>query len=1643
MSRIQYVRRIRLLVLFAVVTFPFGGSVADADDPLDGPAPAQIPAKASRQVEVPAQAPQANQAKKEVVPKAADPKAADPKAADPKPDLEPAQPERKPESGEVKKAGAGQPAAKGVAVPAWLKKFVKNLVPAAGPNRPAMIPKNIGNTIVDDSSAKKDRFDSRAPQNTAQQKILRQAIRLIEAHEWEEALKYLQHLLKQDEDSLIRKANGRWGSIRAEANRLLNTLPAEYVDAYRLQNGGTAKQLLRDAQATGDLSKFTEVAGKFLQTDAGHEAANHLGTIHFDRGEFGMAARWFEQLLRVDAPVTKSPKWQMKAVIAFRQSGHAESGERLAERLASVGNRGVDFGGETVDPTKWLDEFAKISQVQPLALKDWPMFFGTPGRSGRISGGEPLLLKRWQIPLTQRPAIQNTITTLIDDLDDLNRSALPAFFPLMIDGKIIFRTLRGVQVVDAQTGSPLWETAEGVSAERILYRDSQKYVNGQLEWTNGTAAGIQYAGMSADTHPLAGLLFRDGLYGVLGSDGRQLFAIEDHAILSQYQPGYTSRVDPSRNDQYRRSWATNKLASYDLNTGSPRWVIGGKAMNEIFDLPLAGHFFFGTPVADGGDLFVTAERDNEIRLVALDPNNGHSRWSQLIAYSDAKIESDFGRRWWTSQIAVDNGVVVCPTTVGWLVAVDRTNRSVLWAHRYSRKPDQVVTRSARNNGGTQVRATKLNERWTPSAPVIIGNRVVYAAPESDALVCLDLFDGTRLWKKPKGTNLYLAGVVDDRVIVVGSQAVTCLSLENGTTTWSAEIPPSAGRPSGHSVIADRRLHVPLRSGQLWTFDIEDGSVITKSSVPNGAPALGNLAMYQGMVLSLSPSGLTSFEQREAIEATIRQRKQKDPRDSWATLREAEIHVVKQRHVEALGLLRQMSPEQLDDAQKPRFHQAMLASLTAVVRSDFKAGDRELQDLGRMVVSPSEKLRLDRLQADRLVARKEYQQAFEFFASLAEQDERQFVTRQSDPLVSVRFQNWLAGKLRDLWTQLPAADRPSIDAWIKTAAAESLKQSADRQRRFVTLFQFHPATIEVERRLIETLVQNGDVADAQSRLLRLAGSRDRTVAASALEWLARLTRQSGLPDDAGQLYRQLAVQFADVPIAGDKTAASLVDELLRDGTIGAGEVRPRQSWKDKDLKVVRIGKTSYSSSRRVESTLIADSRRPFYKDHIFYRMQQNRYSQQNQWLGIFNSSDGTLYWSVALRSKNGTYTSASLLPAEHLLFAVNGHFIHCLSVGEKKELWSHKLEMPTSGSTSRYRHTGYGYPSQGQTVHAHNLVTSSNLLVRDRLAVRAAKLGVIANTNYVCSRGRRDCTVLDATTGRLRWTRNRLPRGAQVFGTDDIIYLMAESGGQATALRASDGRTLPVPNLTTLLAQCVYATGNDLVLVQPPAKSPILGLGRGDLTIQRFNPQHNTSVWKISLPGSSLLSMLGKDTLCVQQPAGQLQLIDLNTGQIQNLDAGSKPLPKAKSIHAVQDPLNVYIFLNQAAASNPSATNPWLNIDGTVVAFNRVSGNQIWQQQVAKQKLPLENFAHLPVVLFANRTNHVESGLRYQKTAIVAIEKQTGRKLIETTMATRPYDKINGLDLNLAENYVELRSTYEYTRLFATPRKPAEKPAAKK
>src|SRR5262249_10282006 len=139
--------------------------------------------------------------------------------------------------------------------------------------------------------------------------------------DWKLPVELIQRLFEETDDSITRQAGGKWDSIRREAQRFLGTMPGDVASRYRVQFEGTARQRLQEGIQTGNPDVIAEVATRYFDTEAGFEAANRLGSLHFDRGEFGMASRWFQELRAARAPLTQAPAWKLKAAVAAQRGG--------------------------------------------------------------------------------------------------------------------------------------------------------------------------------------------------------------------------------------------------------------------------------------------------------------------------------------------------------------------------------------------------------------------------------------------------------------------------------------------------------------------------------------------------------------------------------------------------------------------------------------------------------------------------------------------------------------------------------------------------------------------------------------------------------------------------------------------------------------------------------------------------------------------------------------------------------------------------------------------------------------------------------------------------------------------------------------------------------------------------------------------------------------------------------------------------------------------------------------------------------------------------------------------------------------------------------------------------------------------------
>jgi outer membrane protein assembly factor BamB len=1558
---------------------------------------------------------------------------AQPDAAD-KPDKPNKQ---EPKAGEAQAAGKNEAEARDAAPQAAPKnplgQLIRNLLPKQQPNPGIdLIPKPQAEGADGDESpegdqAARDRIDALAPFDSKRTAWLRRAAGQMEQGNWSTALEMLQRLLDDPDDSVIRRHDGQWVSAREEANRMLGAFPADFLqNTYRRHFDGLARQELDEARRLGDVDRVAAVATRLFHTRAGYEAANHLGSMHFDRGEFSMAALWFQRLLEAGAgEITSAPKWRFKAALAFREAGRSAGGADLLQALASTGDSPkLEIGGERISAERWLESVAPWTLSPAPQLSDWPMYFGTPSRTATVVGGDPLLLERWSHPNTNMDMLQTRIGDLVQDLTDLGRATIPAAFPLAVDGKIAFSTLTGIQVVDATTGRALWETREGAATEHLAtssdnaaFPVGRQVVVRQVGFAGRVMSG---SGAGGEHDLLASRLFRDAVSGFLSSDGRHLFVIEDQAVTPNQPRGYRfgvrRRGDGS--DALDRDLSSNKLTAYDLDSGRPRWEVGGIARDEPFDLPLAGTYFFGPPAPEGDQLFAIGEKDNEIRLHAVEARTGKPLWSQLIAFSDAKIEKDVGRRWWAAQVAIGEGVLVCPTTTGWLVGVDRINRSVLWAYRYSKPTTQ--TRGRRGEQQSLVSAAALNTRWAPSAPVIVGHQVVYTPSEHSTVVCLNLIDGSLAWEKSKGDFLYLAGVHDGRVVLVGKTEIAALSLADGRTVWSRPIPDGAGLPAGVGIAVADRYYLPLQSGRLMTLDLATGDVLGSSYLSAGSRPLGNLAMYQGMVLSLGPWGLTSFEQREAVETEIARRQERNPLDAWALLRQADIQILKRNYSEALAVLEQIPADRIDASLQPHYRQSMIESLEAAVRADF-TDQKQLGHLEQFAQTSDERLNHRRLAAERLIALEDYPAAFEIYWQLAQEDGSRRIRRNHESPVAIRLDLWLGGQLADMWPLLSDEQRTELDERVAAALGESLGEDLSRQEHLAALFGFHPAAVSVKRNLVERAIEAGRLHQAENRMLDLSRHPDRSVRAAAVAGLGRLFDRHQLPHDAAHYFQQLLDQYEDVPIQPGQTGRNLV-EAWRAAQAGRSWDAPYSSaWGEMDLKVVRGG--SNYSHQLIQELQAEGSDLPFFRD---YRLQVD---PQQQRLTITKADDESLYWTVPLRSKSRTNQSSNVAVqvSGHQLFVLHRDVIHCLSPAERKVVWTRPLE--TRGNTPTY----YRQPSR---FNIAPMQRGETLASRSSLSQNTGADGMLAisNSRYVAYYGRRQFTLLDAATGEILWTYENLPTGALICGDEEVLYIIPQDRSRAVALRALDGKPLDIPNLGSLLGKTVQLAGRNLVTVETKRGTGLLGAKHAILTIRLYDPLAGRTVWEETYPAQSSMSLLDDRRLIVLNPDGGLELLDLISGAVQKLGRlSSEELQGQTELYAVGDFENIYLIANQQRRGGFfSESLPSVRVHGMIFAFHRRTGERIWHEKIEGQNLLLQQLEHSPILVFAVRQYQRKGNLGFTTSNIIALDKRTGRKLAEISSPSNS-GGIRSVEVNRLERYVELRSYNERIRLSAVDR----------
>ncbi len=560
----------------------------------------------------------------------------------------------------------------------------------------------------------------------------------------------------------------------------------------------------RWARPTGKPAAIARIAQRYAHTRAGTEALARLAAYHLDRGHFDLAAGYFDRLLHGSEPA--QPLTLFQATLAFRRAGDPERAEQAWKRLTAAAPDGLTVGDRTIslaDLEKTLNRPARVEPAadDSLAVSPWP-----PGTLSDATA------EAWLADAVQRKEASE-------------QPVLPANTPIVAGGLVVERTDRGLRAVDRRTGLTAWEAPSALALAYLL-RDPASHAH-VASW------------MEAYLASQPGVPLENTLLGTLSTDGRRVYAVDDLPVPprpSNYAAFHANRgqglklVDaPELTEAVFR----NQLLALDARSGQVVWEFGGRVRDCAI---------LGPPLALGGQLYAAMQVGHDLRLVCLEPLTGRVAWTQTLATFAATLALDGGRRLHAVRLAYADGLLICPTHAGGVLAFDLVARSLAWAHAYrveapppDPSPFMGRGRGRRSRGVFVTEPPNLTSHWPVTVPFIAHGKVVLGATDTPALLCLDLRTGSAAWQRERGSSdLFVAGIADDRVLVVGKGEVRALSLADGKPLWQCGTP----LPCGRGAIAGRLYGLPVRNAagqtEVLAIELAKGTIEARTAPPRRA-----------------------------------------------------------------------------------------------------------------------------------------------------------------------------------------------------------------------------------------------------------------------------------------------------------------------------------------------------------------------------------------------------------------------------------------------------------------------------------------------------------------------------------------------------------------------------------------------------------------------------------------------------------------------------------------------------------------------------------------------------------------------------------------------------------------------------------------
>ena len=1410
-------------------------------------------------------------------------------------------------------------------------------------------------------------------------------------------------VVEENQDYFVEtpEAPGSYVSLKGEAQRLLGSLPPVALQLYELQYGSDATRMLDNALATGDFSNLTTITRKYFHTAAGYEAAILLGHRDRDHGRPLAAALNFKRVY--DSPAARSKYDPELSLILATCWLHAQIPSKATETLRAlkknIPNTRFDVGGKQYDifsanddPLQWLNTLAGQGEI--ISLSDniqWVLFRGSPSRNANSRGGNPMPSLRWTIPTGRDRSDEVHLQSMVQGEVLQNQHAISTVQPLVVQNTVLTRTPRQLIAVDFTTGKRLWEFPwfETDDQESLLKASTQN--------PEGASTTRQLE--------LRQRLMQDNAYGQVSSDSERVFLLWDLPAIKQ-----TSRtsfnVNPATGKQSAAE-SSNQLAALDLETeGSLAWIVGGTSGED--EPALAGAFFLGPPLPLYGELYAIAELDGEIRLCVLDATSGSLKWQQQLAHVDSRVISlDKNRRLAGATPSFADGVLVCPTSAGAIVAVDISARTLLWGYTYENLNMVRGYPFSRTPFGN---TTKRSQQWIDATLTIADGSVIATPVESSKLICLDLLTGKPQWKPlTRSKDLYVACVNQGTIVIVGEQKISAINMASGEGVWEETVDIRPGIVNGRGFLADQTYFVPTHTKELWEIDIQTGNVIDKTKLQK---TLGNLICYEDQIISQTPDSLTVYYQLEPLKTEVATRLAADKDDVWALSRKCELLVQEQLYDEALVVLRstaELAPNNLG------IEQLMIRTMISLLRADYATYESlgpELQQL-TMTMGQFEEYLQTKAEGQRKTG--QITGSFETYLELIEHSSKQadisaHVTsalRLSNDGVHVRIDRLVQGQLYTLLNSATDQQRKQIESRISEFLQAAVSTANVNQLRdFSRYFGTHPlaqqARLELAIALIETQAGYArEMLEAEMLLIYLQRhATDEVIQRTTMVYLAKLLSLSNQHTLAAQHLQTIAKRWPNEPVFEDMTGIQLRDtELQRDEF---------KDFRDNGVQwpqgFTTVSKTTdtkgqFPSYQRIYNIQLLEVTGPWNQGtQVGYDQQKNAITLRDP--------NGNITQQVSLlrgRQIFGTqYQVAYAKVMGHYMFTFVGREMLAIDLLSAKSdpseaiLWRRSILGPNANPQSpipvrsRVSTTPWG-------TRRYNAI--------DNAGRRLGMSGSISLLGIVFQ-NQEDLYCVDPLTGDTIWVRNGVPIGSEIYTAGDKVVIIPprSSNPQHKSLSLSliDGNIIDDndgkgQDKNTLTNAVVASSERWKVSGFKALGYLIKG---SDITLRLEDVSTGKLLWQVSYP-TGIRGQLLNNKLAVMQQNGKFEIRDLLSGEVV-IQKTLKAEPQISNLYVIEYQNRFLVIPNRSQSSRgislPSVGLQTKLINGNIYCLDKQTGEFLWQTPASVESwgLPLAQSPNSPILAFIRQLNPTSTQNRTQgsiRSEIFCIDKRDGRLLM--------------------------------------------------